>query len=152
MESTDQQDMNVDAKEAVAEETPAEEIKPKGKPISSLVNQEFVSMIMDMGFTKAVAEKSLLFTNNLSVEGAMEWITQHQDDADFLEEEFLAEDVSTQDPNRPHLSKEERIQRALELQKQAREKRLAEDKKLEEEREKSRIHGTEYIKQIYKFI
>ena len=143
MESKDQPDMNVDVpkEEAAATETPIEPEKPKGKPISSLVNQEFVTMIMDMGFTKAVAEKSLLFTNNTSVEGAMEWITQHQDDADFLEEEFLAEDVTDYDPNKPHLSKEERMQRALELQKAAREKRLAEEKKLEEEREKNRIHG-----------
>ena len=117
---------------------------PKGRPISDLVNQEFASIIKDMGFTKAVAEKSLLYTNNASVEGAMDWIQQHQDDPDFLEEEFIAEE-STRDPNKPQLSKEERMQKAKELQDRLRKKREEEDKKLEEQREKDRIRSTKEL-------
>lgn len=78
------------------------------------------STIMEMGFTKAVAEKSLLYTNNQSVEKAFEWIQEHQEDPDFLEEEFLAPDQPTSDPNKPKLSKEERMQAAKELQQRLR--------------------------------
>lgn len=114
-----------------------EEDAPKGRPISDLVNQEFANIIQGMGFTKAVAEKSLLYTNNASVESAMEWITQHQDDADFLQEEFIAEE-SAEDPNKPKLTKEEKMQKAKELQDRLRKKREAEDKKLAEQQEEDR--------------
>jgi len=134
--------MDVAAEEGL-EAPPVE--KPKGKPISDLVNQEFAMLIQEMGFTKAVAEKSLLYTNNASVESAMEWITLHQDDADFQEEELLADDFSSEDPSKPKLTKEEKVQKALELQKLLREKRLAEDKRLEEERERQRVQSTKEI-------
>lgn len=130
------------------EQTPAEgehqEEKPKGRPISDLINQELAATIKDMGFTKEVAEKALLYTNNASVEAAMDWITQHQDDPDFLEEELLAEDTCT-DPNKPKLSKEERIKAAMELQAKIRAKREAEDKRLAEEAEKNRIQSTKEL-------
>lgn len=150
MEPQEQPDVDMDKTEQPQTDVPKEggegttegEHKPQGRPISDLVNQEFAATIKEMGFSKAVAEKSLLYTNNQSVEAAMEWITQHQEDADFEQEELLAEDFSTEDPNKPKLSKEERIQAALELQRRIRAKREAEDKKMAEEREKQRIQST----------
>ena len=131
--------------ETPVETTEAAEVpQPIGRPISDLVNQEFAKTIQEMGFTKAVAEKSLLFTNNASVEAAMDWITQHQDDDDFLNEEFLAEEPGP-DPNKPKLSKEERIKAAEDLQKRIRAKREAEEKKEAEEREKNRIRSTKEL-------
>jgi hypothetical protein len=138
--------------EIPAEDTPVEEEQPKGKPIGPLVNQEFVSIIMEMGFTKPVAEKSLLFTANQSVEAAMDWIQQHQEDADFLVEEFLAEDPTSEDPNKPKLTKEEKIAAAKELQQRLRAKREAEEKKLEEEREKNRIQSTKELQKAKKIM
>lgn len=35
-----------------------------GQPIGGFVNQSLVNSIMDMGFTREVSEKSLLFTGN----------------------------------------------------------------------------------------
>jgi hypothetical protein len=121
-----------------------EEPVPVGKPISGLIDQGMAAMIQDMGFTKAVAEKSLLYTNNKSVEGAMDWIQQHQEDDDFLDEEFIA-DESQHDPNKPKLSKEEKAAAAIDLQKRLRAKRVAEDKRIEEEHEKERIRATKDI-------
>ena len=104
-----------------------------------------------MGYTKEVAEKSLLFSNNISVEKAFEWIQAHENDSDFLEEEFLAEAPGASDPNKPKLSKEERAQKAYELQKRLRgqsilvnlhiAKREAEDKRIAEEKEIERIRS-----------
>lgn len=51
----------------------APEEKPQGQSISGLVNQEYVVQIVDMGFTKVVAEKALFMTQ-AGVEKAMEWI------------------------------------------------------------------------------
>lgn len=41
-----------------------------------------------MGFTKAVAEKALFFTLSQggTTDQALDWISQHSDDADFNEE------------------------------------------------------------------
>lgn len=155
MEPQENQDMQVDAAKPTEQPTVEGDTgdnpegteqpeQPKGRPISSLINQEFASTIQEMGFSKAVAEKSLLYTNNGSVEGAMEWITQHQEDPDFEQEEFLAEEPA-EDPNKPKLTKEERIKAAMELQQRIRAKREAEDKKLEEERELQRIKGTKEL-------
>lgn len=56
--------------------------------MSGYVNQEYAKQLMEMGFTKAVAEKALFFTlaQGGTTEKAMEWIDQHQEDADFNEE------------------------------------------------------------------
>lgn len=69
-----------------------------GRPIGDLVNQEFVNQIMEMGFSRNVAEKSLLYTQNLSVEKAFDWINEHNSDPDFEDEERV-EDTSTVDPS-----------------------------------------------------
>ncbi len=60
-----------------------------------------------MGYTKEVAEKSLLMTGNQTVDGAMDWIMEHQNDEDFFEE-MRIESASTQDPNKPQLTMEEK--------------------------------------------
>lgn len=132
------------------EDAPVEEEQPKGKPIGPLVNQEFVAFIMEMGYTRPVAEKSLLFTANQSVEAAIDWIQQHQQDPDFLVEEFLAEDPTSEDPNKPKLTKEEKIAAAKELQQKLRAKREAEEKRLAEEREKNRIKSTKELQKAKK--
>ena len=50
--------------------------QPRGQSISSLVNQEHVKNLIDMGYTKVVAEKALFLTQ-AGIEKAMEWIEQN---------------------------------------------------------------------------
>lgn len=59
--------------------------EPKGESISHLVNSGHVQQIIEMGFTKVVAEKALFLTQ-AGVEKAMEWIEQNMDAEDFQEE------------------------------------------------------------------
>ena len=51
----------------------------QGESISAYVNQEYTKQLMEMGFSKAVAEKALFFTlgNGGTTEKALEWIDQH---------------------------------------------------------------------------
>jgi len=61
----------------------------EGESISSFVNQANVQQLMEMGFSKVVAEKALFINMGKAgepVEKALEWISEHQDDADFNEE------------------------------------------------------------------
>ena len=46
-----------------------------------------MQQIVEMGFSKDAAEKALFMTmsKGQSIENAMEWITEHQEDTDFNE-------------------------------------------------------------------
>jgi len=58
----------------------------QGTSISSFVNKDLVQQLLDCGFSKVVSEKALYLTGNNSVDKAMDWISEHQEDADFQEE------------------------------------------------------------------
>lgn len=125
------------------------QVNQGGGSISSYVNQSIVSQLIEMGFTKAVAEKALFF--NLSKQGepldmALAWISEHSDDPDFLEElQIVGQEESAK---KSTLTKEERLQKAKELQESIRRKRAAEEKRLKEEQEKSRIASTKQMQEI----
>jgi len=57
--------------------------KQEGMSISSMVNQQEVTMLKDMGFSQNVAEKALFLVQGGGVPKAMEWIEAHLDDPDF---------------------------------------------------------------------
>lgn len=113
-----------------------EEEAPKGKPISDLVNKDMAKELEDMGFSKNAREKALLLTSSASIEAALGWIEQHQNDPDFEEEMLIV-----QEDNKPKLSPEEAAQRAKELQIRLREQRKKKEAEDELERERSRIAG-----------
>ena len=49
------------------------------------VNPELLQQLRDMGFTDVRAQKALLFTGNKEPEDALNWLVEHQDDADIDE-------------------------------------------------------------------
>lgn len=108
--------------------------------ISSHVTQELATQLIDMGFSKNVSEKSLFLTQNASLEKALEWIEQHNEDADFEEELRIVGSDATA-TSKPKLSAEERKQKAKELQEVIRKKRKAQEEALEKQREIDRIKG-----------
>lgn len=110
--------------------------KPQGQSISSMVNQEEAKMLMEMGYSKAVAEKSLFLVQGGGVPKALDWIDQHMDDPDFNEELVVV--AQTESKPQSNLTKEEKQAKALELQRQIREKRMIEDAKLARENEEAR--------------
>lgn len=58
----------------------------QGMSIGSFVNQDLMKQLLDCGFSKTVGEKALYLTGNNSVDKAMDWIAEHQEDPDFEEE------------------------------------------------------------------
>ena len=87
--------------------------EPKGQSISSYVKQDLVKQIMEMGFGKDAAEKALFMNlQTQSVESAMNWIMEHQEDKDFNEPLLIVGKEGEGDIKKPYqgnLSKEERI-------------------------------------------
>ena len=99
---SDEQQKAVDESLALAKQIEEEELKDaekviaddeaekaqEGESISTYVNQEYVKQLLEMGFSKTVAEKALFMTlaQGGTTEKALEWIDQHSEDADFNEE------------------------------------------------------------------
>lgn len=71
--------------------TSVEKKEHEGEPISKYVKPEISKQLMEMGYSKNVAEKACFFNNNV-IEKAIEWIYEHQEDPDFETEERISGD------------------------------------------------------------
>lgn len=107
--------------------------KDEGLPISGMVNQETVKQLMEMGYSKNVAEKAL-FLNQQILEKSIEWIYENQNEPDFEEELRIMGQEEKQ-----KMTPEEIQQKAMELSKLAHEKFLKKEKERAEEQELNRI-------------
>lgn len=110
-----------------------DEKKDEGLPISGMVNQETVKQLMEMGYSKNVAEKAL-FLNQQILEKSIEWIYENQNEPDFEEELRIMGQEEKQ-----KMTPEEIQQKAMELSKLAHEKFLKKEKERAEEQELNRI-------------
>lgn len=109
-------------------------METQGQSISSMVDQAFVTQLIEMGFSKNVAEKSIFLTQAKSIEPAMDWISEHQGDPDFEEELQII-----QGPTPTSMTPEEAQIRARDLQIKLKHDREKKEKELELQREKDRI-------------
>ena len=50
-----------------------------------MVTKETVEQLIEMGFTELRAQKALVKTSNAGIEGAINWLTEHLEDADIDE-------------------------------------------------------------------
>ena len=107
--------------------------KDEGLPISEMVNQQSVKQLMEMGYSKNVAEKAL-FLNQQILEKSIEWIYENQNEQDFEEELRIMGQEEKQ-----KMTPEEIQQKAMELSKLAHEKFLKKEKERAEEQELNRI-------------
>lgn len=107
--------------------------KDEGLPISEMVNQQSVKQLMEMGYSKNVAEKAL-FLNQQILEKSIEWIYENQNEPDFEEELRIMGQEQKQ-----KMTPEEIQQKAMELSKLAHEKFLKKEKERAEEQELNRI-------------
>jgi uncharacterized UBP type Zn finger protein len=124
----------------VEQKVDAEPQQPEGDSISGYVKQDIVSQLVEMGFSKNVAEKACFFNQSI-LEKSIEWIYEHQQDPDFEEELRI---VGKEQGGEP-LSEEDIKKRAKELQEYARKRYQEKQKQLEEEQEKNRVRQSKFI-------
>jgi len=122
--------MDVDAPASASEE-PQEMVVPE-------VNKEMLADLEAMGFASARATRALHFSGNSTIEGAINWLSEHQEDAD-IDEMPLVPATSKTEANKPSLTPEEMKIKAQELRERARKKKEEEERRMEREREKERI-------------
>lgn len=71
--------------EEMKDESQPEIQAPQGQSISGMVNQQEVSMLIDMGFSRNVAEKAIFMVQGAGIERAMAWIEDNREQPDFEE-------------------------------------------------------------------
>ncbi|GAY46517.1 hypothetical protein CUMW_097660 [Citrus unshiu] len=94
------------------------------------VDKELLKELEAMGFPVARATRALYYSGNASVEAAVNWVVEHENDPD-IDEMPMASKSS--------LTPEEIKLKAQELRERARKKKEEEEKRMEREREKERI-------------
>ncbi|XP_016497704.1 uncharacterized protein LOC107816495 isoform X1 [Nicotiana tabacum] len=102
-------------------------------------NRSLVSELEAMGFSEARATKALHSSGNSSLEDAVNWIIDHENDADIDEMPMVHVDI-IETPSAAFDSEQVKL-KAQELRERARKRREEEEKKLEREREKERIRA-----------
>ncbi|AQK52698.1 ubiquitin-associated (UBA)/TS-N domain-containing protein [Zea mays] len=102
------------------------------------VNKEMLTDLEGMGFSTARATRVLHFSGNSTIEGAINWLSEHQEDIDIDEMPLVPANSKTED-NKPSLTPEEMKIKAQELRDRARKKKEEEERRMEREREKERI-------------
>jgi len=115
---------------------------PNPPEIKEKVDQDLVKQIMEMGFSELRAEKALYKTDNAGLEHAVNWLSDHAEDADI---DLPLLKPGPPPPEKPKISKEEAQAKALELQKKLRQKRAEEEKLSEKEKERMRIESTKMM-------
>lgn len=100
------------------------------------VDEGLLSQLIDMGFTDVRGRKAIIHGKNL--EGALEWLTEHQDDPD-IDQPYMVRKSDT--IPKPPLTAEEKARRVEEMKdkiKKRREDRDKQEKADEIRREKER--------------
>ncbi|GLD95396.1 hypothetical protein PINS_up004040 [Pythium insidiosum] len=102
------------------------------------VNEELLSQLMDMGFGEIRSRKGLLATDSASLEAAINWISEHQEDPD-IDDPIKFVDMSQ--AGKAPLTEEEKAAKVAALQakiEQRRKEREAKEKQEAKERELAR--------------
>ncbi|KAK6914288.1 PUB domain [Dillenia turbinata] len=91
-----------------------------------------------MGFPKGRATRALHFSGNASLEAAVNWVVEHENDPDIDQMPLVSGNTKSEAP-KPSPTPEEVKMKAQELRERARKKKEEEEKRMEREREKERI-------------
>ncbi|KAL9688076.1 hypothetical protein QQ045_032489 [Rhodiola kirilowii] len=112
-----------------------------GKPEDMVVpevDKKLLEELEAMGFSTARATRALHYSGSSSLEAAVNWVVEHENDPD-IDEMPLIPVNSKNEPPKPALTPEEMKIKAQELRERARKKKEEEERRLEREREKERI-------------
>ncbi|OAY34774.1 E3 ubiquitin-protein ligase BRE1A [Manihot esculenta] len=107
------------------------------------VNKRLLQELEDMGFTIGRAARALHHSGNASLEAAINWIIDHENDPDIDQVPLIAVNIDIESPQ--PLTTEEIQNKVQELRDQVRKRNEEEEKKLEREKEKERIRAGKEI-------
>ncbi|XP_068639215.1 uncharacterized protein [Aristolochia californica] len=109
------------------------------------VDKKLLEELESMGFATAKATRALHYSGNSSVEDAVNWVVDHENDSDIDEMPRVLVEIKIES-GKPSLTPEQVKIKAQELRERARKKKEVEEKRMEREREKERIRvGKEFL-------
>lgn len=126
--------MEIDEAAAVTDTTATENpgfVKEK-------LNATYVEELLSMGFALLRVEKALYFTQSTEIANAVQWLTDHENDADI--DIPLAQNQPVT-PAAPKLSPEEAQKAAMEIQTRLKRERDEREKQESKDREKARVES-----------
>ncbi|XP_027119028.1 vicilin-like seed storage protein At2g18540 [Coffea eugenioides] len=103
------------------------------------VDQKLLEELEAMGFPKGRATRALHYSGNASLEAAVNWVVEHENDPDIDEMPLVPASAKKSEASKPSLTPEEIKKKQQELRERARKKKEEEEKIKEREREKERI-------------
>ncbi|KAK7304512.1 hypothetical protein VNO77_42393 [Canavalia gladiata] len=104
------------------------------------VNEKLLEDLAEMGFPQARATRALYYSGNTSLEDAINWMIDHENDIDIDEMPLVDIDIDVESSEAFPITDKMRI-KAQNLREQERKKKQEEERKLEREREKERIQA-----------
>ncbi|XP_059432636.1 uncharacterized protein LOC132165939 isoform X1 [Corylus avellana] len=107
------------------------------------VNKKLLEQLEDMGFPRARATRALHYSGNSSLEEAINWFVDHENDSNIDEMPLVAVDIDV-DCQSFHITEQMRI-KAQELRDRVRKKKEEEEKKMERQRERERIRANKEL-------
>ncbi|KAK9289018.1 hypothetical protein L1049_017489 [Liquidambar formosana] len=102
------------------------------------VDKKLLEELEAMGFPTARATRALHYSGNGSLEAAVNWVVEHENDSDIDQMPLVSVNSEVEAP-KPSLTPEEVRIKAQELRERARKKKEEEEKRMEREKEKERI-------------
>uniref|UniRef100_A0A1D1XUY9 UBX domain-containing protein 1-A n=1 Tax=Anthurium amnicola TaxID=1678845 RepID=A0A1D1XUY9_9ARAE len=102
------------------------------------VDKKLLEELESMGFPTARATRALHYSGNASVEAAINWVADHENDQDIDEMPLVPVNTKAE-VAKISLTPEEVKMKAQELRERARKKKEQEDSRMEREKEKERI-------------
>ncbi|KAF8394067.1 hypothetical protein HHK36_020271 [Tetracentron sinense] len=102
------------------------------------VDKNMLGELEEMGFPTARAIRALHYSGNASLEAAINWIVEHENDSDIDQMPFVCVNIVVEGPN-PSLISEKMKIKAQELRERARKMKEEEENKMERQIEKERI-------------
>ncbi|PON32737.1 Zinc finger, C2H2 domain containing protein [Parasponia andersonii] len=102
------------------------------------VDKKLLEELEAMGFPTARATRALHYSGNASLEAAINWVVEHENDSDIDQLPMVPANTKVEAP-KPSLTPEQLKAKQQELREKARKKKEEEEKRMEREREKERI-------------
>ncbi|XP_059447613.1 uncharacterized protein LOC132179017 [Corylus avellana] len=102
------------------------------------VDKKLLEELEAMGFPVARATRALHYSGNASIEAAINWVVEHENDSDIDQMPLVPVNTKVE-ATKPSLTPEELKAKQQELREKARKKKEEEEKRTEREKEKERI-------------
>ncbi|CAN0915340.1 UBX domain-containing protein 1 [Linum grandiflorum] len=109
------------------------------------VDKKLLGELEEIGFSLARAARALHHSGNSSIEAAVNWIIDHENDLNIDQMPLIAANIDIECPPQQTHTMEEMEAKALELRDKTPKEREEEETKLEREREKERSHAGKQI-------